>query len=271
MLPQEELIQRVREVCLADDAVVAAMMYGSFAQSQGDRFSDVEFMLFFDDAALGALDPARWLAQVAPVEAYFVNEFGVGTAIFANLVRGEFHFERASQIAELIHPGIRRTDWFSSLEATLVKDSAGELAARLRPLIGPPPSRGSPEEVAFHCHSLINWLLFGCNVLARGELARALDILSAIHRHLLFSARLAEASTEHWPTPSRCLEQDISPAAYARFAACTARLERADLARAYRAAWAWGCELMRALAPRYGVALPEALMAKVEARLLEAL
>jgi len=47
-----------------------------------------------------------------------------------------------------------------------------------------------------------NWMLFGRNVFVRGELARALEILSIAHRNLLWLARLAEQTTEHWPTPS---------------------------------------------------------------------
>jgi len=40
MLQQETLIERVRKLCLQDERVVAALMYGSFALGQGDRFSD---------------------------------------------------------------------------------------------------------------------------------------------------------------------------------------------------------------------------------------
>ena len=43
MLPQEAMIERVRELCEQDGRVVAALMYGSFALGQGDRFSDIEF------------------------------------------------------------------------------------------------------------------------------------------------------------------------------------------------------------------------------------
>jgi lincosamide nucleotidyltransferase len=98
MLPQEAMIERVRELCHQDDRVVAALMYGSFALGQGDRFSDIEFYLFFDDEASEGLREEAWVGQIAPLELYYVNEFGNGTAIFENLVRGEFHFEAASNV-----------------------------------------------------------------------------------------------------------------------------------------------------------------------------
>jgi lincosamide nucleotidyltransferase B/F len=47
MLPQEDMIEKVRQLCDQEERVVAALMYGSFALGQGDRFSDIEFYLFF--------------------------------------------------------------------------------------------------------------------------------------------------------------------------------------------------------------------------------
>jgi lincosamide nucleotidyltransferase len=41
MFRQEVMIEKVRELCEEDERVVAALMYGSFALTQGDRFSDI--------------------------------------------------------------------------------------------------------------------------------------------------------------------------------------------------------------------------------------
>src|SRR3712207_9333589 len=98
MIQQEIMIEKVRELSEWDERVVAALMYGSFALGQGDYFSDIEFYLFFDDEALDNLDEEEWVSQIAPLELYYLNEFGNGTAIFENLVRGEFHFEAASKV-----------------------------------------------------------------------------------------------------------------------------------------------------------------------------
>jgi lincosamide nucleotidyltransferase len=98
----------------------------------------------------------------------------------------------------------------------------------------------------------LNWLLLGSHVLARGELARALDALAQAHRFLLQAARLATSSTAHWLTPARALERDLPRESYARFVPCTAPLELIALRSAYSQSWRWGAELARDLADRYG-------------------
>ena len=77
---------------------MAALMYGSFALGQRDSFSDIEFYVFFDDEAFEALEEEAWVRRIAPLELYYINEFGNGNAIFENLVRGEFHFEHYSNV-----------------------------------------------------------------------------------------------------------------------------------------------------------------------------
>ena len=112
MVQQKAMIEKVRGICGRDERVAAALMYGSFALGQGDRFSDIELHLFFRDEALESIDEVRWVAQIAPVELYYVNEFGNGTAIFGNLIGGEFQFERASNVG-LVEEW--QTAWFPSL------------------------------------------------------------------------------------------------------------------------------------------------------------
>ena len=41
MFRQEVMIEKLRALCDRDERVVAALMYGSFALTQGDRFSDI--------------------------------------------------------------------------------------------------------------------------------------------------------------------------------------------------------------------------------------
>lgn len=261
---QEEMIARVRQLCHADERVVAALMYGSFTKGEGDAFSDIEFYLFIRDDAIAALDQEAWLAQVAPVALYFVNEFGSGAAIFKNLVRGEFHFERASEMER-----IRRWKAAAAFPAPgrmLVVDKTGELTAHLEFLAGPGPDRASAEHVSWLWYSFLNWMLFGTNVLARGERVRALDCLSALHRYLLWLARVHEGTTEHWQTPSKGAEHDLSPAALAMYARCTATLQDGGLEQAYLGAWAWGNGLIRDLAGRLDLDLNEALVASLDAR-----
>jgi len=260
------MIERTRQLCREDERLVAAMMYGSFAQGEGDGFSDIEFILFFEDDALENVDQQRWVSKISPVELYYVNEYGNGTAIFEGLIRGEFHFDRASDIGK-IDESWRETGWFPSLDDALVLDRTGELARRLRAVVGLPLDRDTPERVRFARDSFINWLLFGSNLVARGEDARALDLLFFVQRYLLHMVRLLEGKTEHWPSPSKALKSDISRAAYARYAACTARLNGEDIRSAYLSAWEWGKEMMEVLGGRHGLESPATLLERMDQRL----
>lgn len=264
MPEQRAMIERVRRVCQEDERLTAAMMYGSFAQGEGDRFSDIEFILFFRDDELESVDQEEWVSRISPVGLYFVNEYGNGTAIFDNLVRGEFHFDGASDIERVVGESMRDADWLPSLQDTLILDRAGSLAPRLRKIVGPPPERDTPENVRFVCDCFVNWCVFGANLFARGELARALDLLRIVRDRLLQMVRVLEGSTLHWFNSSKFLEEDISETSYARYVGCTARLDREELRRAYLSAWVWGRELMSALSDRHGLDLPAALLGRLD-------
>ena len=266
---QKAMIERVRELCREDDRLAAAMMYGSFAQGEGDEFSDIEFILFFYDEVLDDMNQEEWVARIAPVELYFINEFGNGTAIFENLIRGEFHFDKASDIHK-IDESWRETDWLPSLDAALVLDRTGELSRRLQMIVGPTLDRNTPEQIQFLCNCFVNWFLFGSNLLARGELARALDLLGIVQDQLLRMVRVSERSTGHWFNPSKLLEKDISEASYARYATCTANLDERELWSAYLSAWYWGKELMLSLTKERGIALPETLLDRLDRRIAQA-
>jgi len=271
MLQQRAMIERTRRVCREDDRLAAAMMYGSFAQGEGDGFSDIEFILFFRDESLEDVDQEEWVSRISPVGLYFVNEYGNGTAIFENLVRGEFHFDRASEIASVVGESMRDADWLPSLEGTLVLDRTGELAPRLREIVGPPPERDTPEQIRFVCDCFVNWFVFGANLFARGELARSLDLLGIVRERLLQMVRVLEGSTLHWFNSAKFLEREISEISYARYVACTARLDRTELRQAYLSAWGWGRELMASLAEEHDVVLPAALFVRLDRRFAEIL
>ena len=137
----------------------------------------------------------------------------------------------------------------------------------LQPLLGPAPERDTPAIVTMLIANFCNWVLFGSNVLARGEFARALALLSITHSYLLKLIRLVEGTTEHWPTPSKGLEQDLSVQAYGRYRECTAGLDSTALWRAYRETWTWGRELMELLAQRHNITLPTPLLDPLSERL----
>jgi lincosamide nucleotidyltransferase B/F len=267
LLPQRRLIDRLRELSQADERVAAAMLYGSFALGRADAYSDIDSVLFFHRAALAGTDERAWVSQIAPLHVYYRNEFGNGVAIFTNLVRAEFHFyavdEMGSQLA-----GWRGRAWFPSAEHVILVDKTGQLARHLEPLIGPPPRRDTPAELRRVADSYFNWYLFSLNLYARADdNPRALELLFLIQDDLLRMARVLEGQVNEWVTPTRRAERDLSAAAYERYRACTAPLEREALGRAYRAAWHWGSEMLRELAARHAFDLDEALLAKIGTRL----
>jgi lincosamide nucleotidyltransferase len=264
MLPQEHMIEKVRELCDQDERVVAALTYGSFALGQGDRFSDIEFYLFLEDEALESLEERAWVSQIAPLDLYYVNEFGHGTAIFEDLVRGEFHFEAASNVGLV---DAWETAWFPSLDSAVLVDKSGELSRRVGRLVRSPPDLDTPERALFLCRSLTNWTLMGANLLARGEYARAEAFLTLVHGHLLQALRLVEGKSDNWLSPTRRLEEDASAASYERYRACTAALDAERLVWAYASTWKWGRELMGELATRHALALPKGLLDKLDRRL----
>ncbi|MDQ5826894.1 MAG: nucleotidyltransferase domain-containing protein [Chloroflexota bacterium] len=264
MLQQEVMIQKVRELCQRDERVVATLMYGSFALGQGDRFSDIEFYMFLDDEALDGLEEEAWVSQIAPLDLYYINEFGNGTAIFENLVRGEFHFEAASNVGLV---DAWETAWFPSLESAVLVDKSGELSRRVSRLVRRPPDVDTPERAFFLCCGLMNWTLMGTNLLKRGEYARAEAFLTLVHGHLLHAMRLVEGKTANWLSPTRKLEEDVSAASYERFRACTAALDTEQLVWAYTSTWEWSRELMSKLATRHSFVLPEVLLNKLNQHL----
>ncbi len=250
MLPQERIIERIRERCRADERLLAALMYGSFALGQGDRWSDVEFWLFFDDEALPTVDPSRWIAGVAPAKLLYQNEYGTTTALLDDWVRLELHFESIDRIAV-----VETWDsfWLPSLDAAVALDRNGALSRRLRRFVRPPPAHDTPEEARFLVANLVNWSVMGANILDRGDDARAHAFLSYLHDHLLRAVRVLEGRTGSWLTPQRGLREDLPPELYERFRTCTAPLHPASLRAAYAATWAWSHELIDGLAARSAV------------------
>jgi lincosamide nucleotidyltransferase B/F len=261
VLPQMAMIERVRELVQQDDRIVAAMLYGSFTRGEGDQFSDIEFIVFVVDSDLPSLNQQNWVAQIGPLELYFADAVGHHTAIFSNLIRGEFHFEPASAMSKVA--AWQGNAWFPSYESTILLDRTGDLSHCLAGLVGPPPARDTPRQVESLSVNFINWVLFGSQVLARGEHARALELLGITHRYLLWMVRLLEGATDHWPTPTKGLERDISAEAYQRFTVCTATLDQGSLRSAYETTWRWGRELMGSLAQRHNLRLPLPLLDRI--------
>ncbi len=266
-LPQYQMIMRLRQLCRDDPRVRAGMLYGSFAEGRGDRFSDIDCILYFEDEVLPDLDPRQWAEQLAPLLAFYRNEFDNWAALYENLVRVEYHFDPASQILALQR--FRGVLSFPLIEHAILLDRTGELAECLGHLSSPPDLHESMNDVLYLQDSLCNWLIFGTNVLARGEVVRAGEILRLVQDNLLRLSRMDEARTQQWITPSRNFEIELSVEAQNNFRSCTSGGLRAELYQAYWNSWLWGQTLLRRLAGRLGEALNEALLRRVGQHLEE--
>ncbi|MCF6472687.1 nucleotidyltransferase domain-containing protein [Nonomuraea sp. MG754425] len=256
MLAQERLITRVRDACHADPRLEAALMYGSFAQGEGDTHSDIEFWLFFTPEGRAEVDPAAWCAQVAPLRHLVVNEFGTHVAFFPDLLRGEFHFATGADIAQVRAWPARG----APVERMLVLDRGGRLGEALAAVPEQPAVVSDAGEALALCGRMANWLVLAHHVNERGEVLRALDALAHAHRHLLWLARLAENRTGHWLTPSRAAEADLPAHALAALAPAVATAAtREEVRRAVQAAWRCGRDCWQRLAGRYDTPVPQAL------------
>lgn len=259
---QQEMIERFREACHEDARIVAALMFGSFAIGEGDTFSDIEFAVFIQDDSFESFEQRSWLNAVSPVAAYFPDDFGHYTALFENGIRGEFRFMRKSDIP--IISTWQGYGWFPSLDAAVLVNRSGELSQHASALVGGPPIREGAPLVEGLALNFINLMLFGVNILNRGEYARAWALLSRAHENLLKLVRLQEGTTDHWPTPSRALEKDISAATYDRYLACTASAESRSLYAAYRESWKWSLELFKSVAGPLNIELPRTVIEQVQ-------
>lgn len=257
MLPQEHLIARVRELCHADEQLVAALTYGSFPQGEGDAHSDVEFWLFFDHA--DEPDPRGWLDRIGPIRHVVMNEFGSHVVFFPGLIRGEFHFATADDIASVAGWPARS----APVDRMIVLDRTGALRQALDMLPACPELPASADEIEALCGRFANWLVLAYHVAQRGELLRAADALSHAQRHLLWMARLAEGRTEHWLTPSRRAEADLGGELAGRLQRTVAAGAGA-VGDAIAAAWACGRHYWIMLADRADREVPHGLFADLD-------
>ena len=259
---QQEMIERLRAAAEHDARIVAVLMYGSFATGEADLFSDIEFAVFLEDDAHAVFDRRAWLDAISPVAAFFADDFGHETALFSNTIRGEFHFLRRSDLP--VVATWQEHGWLPSLDAGVLLDRTGELSGYAAALVGGPPARGGAVQVHSLVLNLLNLMLLGGNLLHRGEYARAWALLGRAHEPLLKLVRLHERRTDHWPTPSRALEDDLSIFVRVRYQGCTGSAEPDALCAAYRATWQWGRELFATVGGPLGVDAPVAIVDHVQ-------
>jgi lincosamide nucleotidyltransferase len=208
-------------------------------------------------------DAAAWCGEVAPVRLLVRNEFGAHVALFPSLIRGEFHFASSDDL-EVVRGWPARG---GPVDQMIVVDRAGRLRRVLAALPELATAAGDWAEAENLCGRFANWLLLAHHVAARGEVLRALDALGHVQRHVLWLARLAEARTAHWLTPSRRAERELTRATLDRLAGTQATADPDSIRSAIGVAWRLGRELWTALATRHGRSVPADLFVELDAGL----
>ena len=230
MIEQLKIIDKIREVALADERISAILMYGSFTQGTGDIYSDVEFYVYQRKG--NEVDRKEWISSIHPVEMFFTNEFGTDVVVFDHLIRGEFHFNSVDDIKE-IHTWQGILDFAVRDKMNLV-DKDGLLTGVLGGIEQLHPDWSTPESIDFVADSMINNLLFVHNVIQRGEYARAEQLFFYLKKYLVLLIRLHVQSTEHWLDPMKELEKDIPSEWVERFRACVPAYEPESLKECFK-------------------------------------
>ncbi len=232
MLKQEEMILMIRDKGIKDERIDSILMYGSFTQSSGDRFSDIEFYIFVDDIYCKEFDTKKWISSACPIYTHFFNEYGSEVVIFTNLIRGEFHFLPRSEMT--IIESFASVGYFPDINSMCLCDKNGRLRKSLQALQDCKVERQTAENVEFIFNNLLNAILFGINVFKRGEWARSLECLYYSQKYYLQLIRLLENKTEHWVNPFKSLEKEISVSAYESYRKCTSNLEPSSILSSYK-------------------------------------
>lgn len=229
---QLQMIERVRQVALEDEAISAVLMYGSFTKGEGDKYSDIEFYIYHRAGVCP--DKQAFVAQVAPVALFFTNEFGTEVAIFENMIRGEFHFHPVSDVEDV-------KSWaavisFEHKDKMNLVDKDGALTEVLAAIAPVRPQRDTPENRENLAHNLLNNLLFVNNLVLRGEYAHAHQLFGFIQRYIIWLIRLHLGKDKHWEAPGKKLEEDIPHEWLLKYGQCVPSLDGESLRGSFRSA-----------------------------------
>jgi lincosamide nucleotidyltransferase len=261
MLLQEELIIKVRDNGSITSCVNAIMMYGSFTQGCGDTFSDIEFYVFIEDNSYTEFDSCPWVTEIHPVAAHLINEYGTEVFIFENLIRGEFHFLPVEGMS--IIETFSSVGFFPDIDAMCLYDKNDMLKRNLKVLKGCYVDRTSSQNIENVVNNFFNAILYGINVLKRGELARSLECLGTVQKYFLQLLRIDEGKTDHWVNPVKALESEISSTQYYIYKKCTSDLEEKNLLLAYQELLS-NCEsIVKELSSRYSFDYNHALFQRL--------
>ncbi|MFD5345513.1 nucleotidyltransferase domain-containing protein [Streptomyces anulatus] len=254
-LALDRRIELLRATAEADPRVGGVLLYGSWTLGEADAHSDLDACLYVREADVDAFDGREFVERLAPLKLAYTSMRGILAVVFDDLMRGEFHVEpTGTGIAEIAT--WRDQVHFPRPEAAVLMDRTGHLTAAARELaaFNPPKPVSTAQQLT---DELANWTLMLAHVQARGEHARAHNLLHAVIAPLqLKLCRLLRGSTAHWLTPSRALEADLPVVDVERYATATGPLAPEALRAAAANSWRWSRELAAEAADRWGTQLP---------------
>ncbi|MEU6105420.1 nucleotidyltransferase domain-containing protein [Streptomyces flaveolus] len=258
----DERIARLRETARREPRLEGVLLYGSWTLGEADEHSDIEAYLYVDDEHLDTFDARAFLGRLAPLELAYTNMYGILAVVFDDLMRGEFHIAPATSGVEEV-PTWEGLVHLPRPEDAVLLDRTGRLseAARRLAAFRPPEPAGTAQRLT---DELANWTLMLAHVLARGEVARAHNLLhSVVAPQQLQLCRLLHGSTTHWLTPSRALERDLPAADVDRYTATTAAAREHEVRTAAWNSWQWSRELSARAVDRWAVRIPGELHERI--------
>lgn len=199
---------RIRAALVAEPRVRHALAYGSRTQvgpggaPTSDEWSDLEYWAFLEPGE--TLDAFAFLRPLMRVALAVVNPYSTPNVVTPDLIRVELHMVPGDQLAQI-------STWpngGTSPNRMLIKDADGALRVRLEELATRPIFAATLPGAQALYDGVLNDLVFGSAVLARGEELRAWDLLTPVRGGLLRLIRVLEGLPQPL-APTRRAEREL--------------------------------------------------------------
>lgn len=220
---QIQLINKTKLLAVEDTNISSVLMYGSFIKGEGDKFSDVEFYIFYNKD----FSHEEWVNKICRTLLFFTNEFGTEVAIFENMIRGEFHFLPIQEINIVKSwEGILSFEYHKEM---ILVDKNNSLTKILSSIDKKRPQHSSQHSIDWIYMSQLNNLIMVRGLIERGELAHAQQCFQYIQKYLLYLIRIEVNADNHWESPTKKLESEVPTEWYIVYKNCIPTLNEVSL------------------------------------------
>lgn len=240
------VIERFRAVCLADERILAAGLFGSLACGAGDAYSDIDLFVVIRQTSCDAFGGAclDFLARLGkPVYARSRPCFGHRELVFCldNGANGELHIGCDGRLEDLCHGPHQ-----------VLVDKAGVLEGLSFPYYRT-PSEWQRRNLRQRLESFWFQAFLAGSVLGRGRLLEAAECLANMQRELRHICRLSADFADDGGYPPDDL---VLAGRLAELASTYPHLEKDEMLVACQAAMSLAEAVGRLLADAQGVAYP---------------